>query len=340
MKGTNRSIEGLAQEVSFGAGKAILKGDSATKLKVLKHDKSGAADFEVANLTVTGLTGATLAMLGAEIVDDLTSDSAVRPLSAKQGKALKDLIDAINTLLQSDTNALDTLQEIVDFIENNKDLIDALGISNISGLQTALDACAKIAGGVTFTGGAVVVDGQDLVAAGGKLLIKNGASDSYGACFDYSSGSKVALDKLLELSNGATIKDDVTIDTGKTITGGNIDTMQARLDNELVRTASITKGTGSGANFGTPLAANSHFFQVVLHVTEGFSNNATVTVGTESNASEYATFAAADIDAVGVYIETVAVKVSSQTQLKVTVNNGDSSESGTGAALVYVKPVM
>lgn len=337
---TDRSLKGLNEVVSFGAGNAKIKGESSDELKVVKSDESGLADLTVSELTVTTLVGATLAMLNAEIVNSLDSDSTERPLSAAQGKALKTSIDAINTLLQSDTNALDTLQEIVDFIENNKDLIDALDISNISGLQTALDACAKLSGGATFSGGALVVDGQDLIAAGGKLLIKTAASESDGACFDYSSGSKVVLDKLLELSSGATIKDDVTIDTGKTITGGNIDTMQARLDNELMRTSTITKATGSNVNLGTALAANSHFFEVRMHVTEVFNNNATVTIGTESDASAYASFSADDCSSLGVKVVQVAVKVGSQTQLKVAVNNGDSTASGTGAATVYIKPMM
>ncbi|MCP5017633.1 MAG: hypothetical protein GY938_20535, partial [Ketobacter sp.] len=49
-------------------------------------------------------------------------------------------ITNINTLLASDDTTLDELQEIVDFIKTNKTTLDALGISNISGLQTALDA--------------------------------------------------------------------------------------------------------------------------------------------------------------------------------------------------------
>ena len=62
------------------------------------------------------------------------------PLSANQGKVLKDLIDAINTLLTSDNVNLDSLQEVVDYIEANKDTLDNLAISNIAGLQAALDS--------------------------------------------------------------------------------------------------------------------------------------------------------------------------------------------------------
>ena len=74
-----------------------------------------------------------------DIVDDLLTVDAGVPLSANQGKILKDAVDAINVLLTSDETDLDTLQEIVDFIETNKETLDTLGIGNIAGLQDALD---------------------------------------------------------------------------------------------------------------------------------------------------------------------------------------------------------
>ena len=76
----------------------------------------------------------------ADIVDNVLSTDAGVPLSANQGKVLKDAIDAINVLLTSDETDLDTIQEIVDYIETNRDTLENLGISNISGLQTALDS--------------------------------------------------------------------------------------------------------------------------------------------------------------------------------------------------------
>jgi len=85
------------------------------------------------NFTANGL-------VHADVVDNVTSTTTNVPLSANQGKVLKDLIDAINTLLTSDNVNLDTLQEVVDFIEANKDSLDNLTISNIAGLQAALDA--------------------------------------------------------------------------------------------------------------------------------------------------------------------------------------------------------
>ena len=85
------------------------------------------------NFTANGL-------IHADVVDVLTSTATDLPLSANQGKALKDLIDTINTLLASDNVDLDSLQEVVDFIEANKDTLDSLAISNIAGLTAALNA--------------------------------------------------------------------------------------------------------------------------------------------------------------------------------------------------------
>lgn len=78
-----------------------------------------------------------------DIVDDLTSLSDTKPLSANQGRVLKGFIDNINTLLLSDETNLDTLQEIVNFIELNRDSLDNLSISSIAGLQIALDSKAN-----------------------------------------------------------------------------------------------------------------------------------------------------------------------------------------------------
>lgn len=55
---------------------------------------------------------------------------------------LKDLIDNIMNILQSPDTELDELREIVAFIKQNKRTLDALGISNIAGLQDSLNGKA------------------------------------------------------------------------------------------------------------------------------------------------------------------------------------------------------
>jgi uncharacterized protein Yka (UPF0111/DUF47 family) len=103
--------------------------------------KASQSDFNTLQSTVNSNTAAiALRVQLSDIVNALDSDLTNKPLSAAQGKALKGMIDTINTLLTSDTTTLDTLQEVVDFIEQNKDDLDNLTISNIAGLSTALAA--------------------------------------------------------------------------------------------------------------------------------------------------------------------------------------------------------
>lgn len=78
----------------------------------------------------------------ADIVDNLNTEE-IKPLSAKQGKVLKGLIDNINRILVSDDTDLDQLQEIVNYIKQNKKILSQLGISNISGLVEALNGKAN-----------------------------------------------------------------------------------------------------------------------------------------------------------------------------------------------------
>jgi len=52
---------------------------------------------------------------------------------------LQAALDVVSAILVSDETDLDTLQEIVDFIELNRSDLDSLTIASIAGLQTALD---------------------------------------------------------------------------------------------------------------------------------------------------------------------------------------------------------
>jgi len=80
------------------------------------------------------------ALVHNDVVDNVTSTATDVPLSANQGRVLKGLIDSIDALLDvQDNTALDSLQEIVDYIETNRETLDALSISSIPGLQAALD---------------------------------------------------------------------------------------------------------------------------------------------------------------------------------------------------------
>ncbi|TMO43151.1 hypothetical protein CWC25_13160 [Pseudoalteromonas sp. S4389] len=73
------------------------------------------------------------------VVDNLTSTAADKSLSANQGRIIKQMIDQVNALLTSDDTTLNEIQEVVNFIKQNRETLDSLGISNIAGLQNALD---------------------------------------------------------------------------------------------------------------------------------------------------------------------------------------------------------
>lgn len=81
--------------------------------------------------------------LAVNISNNLTDADPSKSLSAEQGVVLKNLIDNINTLLTSDDSRLDQLQEIVNYIKQNKEILNTLSVSNIVGLQDALNLKAN-----------------------------------------------------------------------------------------------------------------------------------------------------------------------------------------------------
>jgi hypothetical protein len=122
-----------------------------------------------------------------EVIDTLISTEAGKPLSANQGKVLKGFIDTINTLLLSDDTTLDEMQELVNFIKQNKTTLDTLGIANIAGLVDALAGKVAttgnegIAGFKTFI--ETIINEKNLLLKYGALsgipgYMRVGASDS------------------------------------------------------------------------------------------------------------------------------------------------------------------
>ncbi|MGR6871245.1 hypothetical protein ACU6U9_02805 [Pseudomonas sp. HK3] len=82
-------------------------------------------------------------LLTRRLTTSLTDPSTTKMAAAKSVYDLNVAINNINTLLTSDTNTLDTLQEIVNYIELNRDTLSALTVSSIAGLQSALNAKAN-----------------------------------------------------------------------------------------------------------------------------------------------------------------------------------------------------
>lgn len=90
-----------------------------------------ASDLSTANTNISNLSSGKVNK--SDVVDNLTSTGETqKPLSANQGYVLKGLIDNINSLLGSDDTDLDTLQEVVAYIKNNKSLIDGITTNKVS----------------------------------------------------------------------------------------------------------------------------------------------------------------------------------------------------------------
>lgn len=68
----------------------------------------------------------------ANIIDSLASTSTTQPLSANQGRVLQGKIDTILNLIASNDTDLDTVQEIVTYIKNNKSLIDGVTTNKVN----------------------------------------------------------------------------------------------------------------------------------------------------------------------------------------------------------------
>ena len=157
------------------------------------------------------------AVTHSEVVNNLTSTSIDTPLSAKQGKVLKDLIDTINTLLTSDNDALDSLQEIVDYVETNRQTLNTLSISSISGLQTALNGKQNTESGKglsqeDFT--TVLLQKLNGIAAGAQVNVQtdwNGSGDAAilnkPTNFIFTTSSATALSDINSVGSGYIITD-------------------------------------------------------------------------------------------------------------------------------------
>ena len=69
----------------------------------------------------------------SDVINNLTSIETGKALSANQGRILKELYDSLAGILDSDDTTLDELQEVVNFIKQNKADLQNLSIPNIAG---------------------------------------------------------------------------------------------------------------------------------------------------------------------------------------------------------------
>lgn len=128
-------------------------------------DNTSDANKPVSTATQTALA---LKVEFTDVRDELVSTAANVPLSANQGRILKTLIDDLNAILTSNDVSLDEIQEIVDYIKQNRADLQNLAISNIAGLESALAAKQD-----TITGAASTVTSANLSA--NRVVISDGS---------------------------------------------------------------------------------------------------------------------------------------------------------------------
>lgn len=132
----------------------------------------------------------------SDIKDSLTSTDTTKPLSANQGKVLKELIDNINTIITSDDTTLDQMQEVVNFIKQNKTDLQNLDLSNIAEtttlkhftaiLKTKLDAIAENANNYSHPS---THDASMITESTTKRFVSDTEKTSWNAKLDASSGT-------------------------------------------------------------------------------------------------------------------------------------------------------
>lgn len=129
----------LVNDLTLGGVTKALTAEMGKILDLNKEDKSqkGLANGYAPLDSLTKLASQYL-----YIVNDLITGGATSILSAEQGKLLQNQINGINTLLSSDNIDLDTIQEIVDAIENVESYLSTILVNDLKtgGVAKALTA--------------------------------------------------------------------------------------------------------------------------------------------------------------------------------------------------------
>jgi hypothetical protein len=129
------AVDGRALKSTTLSGYGILDAYTKQAVDLLLVDKINST----AVYTKTELNSLLAAKVNAlDIINNLTSSDTTKPLSANQGKVLKQYIDNINIMLTSDDSTLDDIQEIVNYIKQNKNDLQNLSVENIAGLENLL----------------------------------------------------------------------------------------------------------------------------------------------------------------------------------------------------------
>lgn len=129
----------LVNDLTTGGATKALTAEMGKQLDASKEDKSqkGVADGYVPLNDLAKIASQYLT-----IINDLTTGGSESLLSAEQGIVLQNQIDSINTLIASDNIDLDTIQEIVDAIEQVQMSLDTILVNDLTtgGFTKALTA--------------------------------------------------------------------------------------------------------------------------------------------------------------------------------------------------------
>ena len=162
-----------AKEPSFTKNTAFNKAFGSASGQVCQGNDSRLSDSRPASdVSAWAKAGTKPSYTASEVGALASTHDASGVTSAKISNwdgALTDIGD-IQTLLASDETTLDTLQEVVDFIQTNRDDLDALSVSNISGLEAALGDKTSYISGVGAPSG-VPTDGL------GTFSVDTGSND-------------------------------------------------------------------------------------------------------------------------------------------------------------------
>ena len=269
----------------FFVSKVWFNADLGTQSVTTLSDVSSAGSGII--ITAAERTKIVNSLEASDIIDSLTSTANNVPLSAAQGKVLKDQLDNLTTILTSDNTALDTLQEIVDYIETHQTTLDSLAIANISGLQTALNNKQATEAGKGLSAN----DYTNLLNT--KLIgIEEGAEVNVAADWTSSTGDSIILNKptdVTDLSNHSvtSLNDMSSVGSGAIITA---------LERSKLNGIATGAETNVQANWTETDTAVDSFIQGKPSIAEstttlnvaGTANEIEVTGGTQSLAANRA----------------------------------------------------
>ena len=222
------------------------------------------------------------ALQPTDIVDNVSSTATDKVLSANQGKILNDSIVAINTLLNSNDTSLDDLQEVVDYIKLNRTTLNALSISNIAGLQSALNAKVDVVAGKAlsendFTN--ALLTKLNGIAAGAEVNVKPDFNAASGAANEILNIPTDITD--LSAHNATELADITNSGSGSIITSSERTKLGA-IDVNLTN-STITDGTDtitvSPSSRTIEVAGTANEVEVSPTGAQDLSANRTFTVG-------------------------------------------------------------